>query len=208
MSTIQSSTEHLTLNADGSGKDIKFQANGVEKASISSAGAFTSPSIDATKLSGALPAIDGSALTSLTSSQMPTGSVIQVVQATGDTDPETATTSTTFVATGSYASITPSSTSSKILAMVNGGFLLCAAGSNGIAFAQLYRDGSDVGCPSMRVRNDGNVGEAPMSLCFLDSPNTTSSVTYKVYIKGNGGSIQLNNHEPQSCKVTLMEIAQ
>ena len=63
MSTIKSSTEHLTLNADGSGKDIKFQANGVEKASISSTGAFTSTSIDATKLSGALPAIDGSALT-------------------------------------------------------------------------------------------------------------------------------------------------
>ena len=63
MSTIKSSTEHLTLNADGSGKDIKFQANGVEKASISSTGAFTSTSIDATKLSGNLPAIDGSALT-------------------------------------------------------------------------------------------------------------------------------------------------
>jgi len=38
MSTIKSSDEHLTLNADGSSKDIKFQANGVEKASISSAG--------------------------------------------------------------------------------------------------------------------------------------------------------------------------
>ena len=63
MSTIKSSTEHLTLNADGSGKDIKFQANGVEKASISSTGAFTSTSIDATKLSGDLPAIDGSSLT-------------------------------------------------------------------------------------------------------------------------------------------------
>jgi hypothetical protein len=65
MSTIKSSTEHLTLNADGTGKSIKFQANGVEKASISSAGAFTSTSIDATKLSGDLPAIDGSALTNL-----------------------------------------------------------------------------------------------------------------------------------------------
>ena len=65
MAVIKSSSEHLTLNADGAGKDIKFQANGVEKASISSAGAFTSTSIDATKLSGALPAIDGSALTGL-----------------------------------------------------------------------------------------------------------------------------------------------
>ena len=51
MSTIKSSSEDLTLNADGS-NDIKFQSNGVEKASISSAGAFTSTTIDATKLTG------------------------------------------------------------------------------------------------------------------------------------------------------------
>ena len=30
MSTIKSSSEHLTLNADGSGKEIKFQENGVQ----------------------------------------------------------------------------------------------------------------------------------------------------------------------------------
>ncbi len=63
MSTIKSSDEHLTLNADGSSKDIKFQANGVEKASISSSGAFTSTTIDATKLTGDLPAISGANLT-------------------------------------------------------------------------------------------------------------------------------------------------
>jgi hypothetical protein len=67
MSTIKSSSEHLTLNADGASKDIKFQANGVEKASISSAGAFTSTTIDATALTGALPAIDGSSLTGMSS---------------------------------------------------------------------------------------------------------------------------------------------
>ena len=55
MSTIKSSDEHLTLNADGSSKDIKLQANGVEKASISSSGAFTSTTIDATKLTGDVP---------------------------------------------------------------------------------------------------------------------------------------------------------
>ena len=42
MSTIKSSDEHLTLNADGASKDIKFQANGVEKASISSSGVISS----------------------------------------------------------------------------------------------------------------------------------------------------------------------
>jgi hypothetical protein len=63
MSKIQSSEDHLTLNADGASKDIKFQANGVEKASISSAGLFTATTIDATKLTGDLPAISGASLT-------------------------------------------------------------------------------------------------------------------------------------------------
>ena len=55
MSKIQSSAEHLTLNADGSGNDIKFQSNGSEVASISDGGVvtattFTGAATDATKL--------------------------------------------------------------------------------------------------------------------------------------------------------------
>jgi hypothetical protein len=88
MSTIKSSAEHLTLNADGASKDIKFQANGVEKASISSAGAFTSTTIDATALTGDLPAISGASITGilpLTGGTM-TGSV------TSSTDTDTSNT--------------------------------------------------------------------------------------------------------------------
>ena len=44
MSTIKSSAEDLTLNADGAGNDIKFQSNGVEKASLTDAGVFTATS--------------------------------------------------------------------------------------------------------------------------------------------------------------------
>ena len=44
MSIIKSSNEHLTLNADGSGNDIKFQSNGVEKASLTDGGVFTATS--------------------------------------------------------------------------------------------------------------------------------------------------------------------
>jgi hypothetical protein len=65
MSTVKSDNSDLTINASGSTSDIKFQANGVEKASISSAGAFTSTTIDATKLTGNLPAISGASLTNL-----------------------------------------------------------------------------------------------------------------------------------------------
>ena len=41
MSTLKSSAEDLTLNADGSGNDIKFQSNAVEKGSLSDAGLLT-----------------------------------------------------------------------------------------------------------------------------------------------------------------------
>ena len=41
MSTIKSSAENLTLNADGANNDIKFQSNGSEVASIDQAGVFT-----------------------------------------------------------------------------------------------------------------------------------------------------------------------
>ena len=65
MSKIKSDDSDITIDASGSGRDIKFQANGVEKASISSAGAFTSTTIDATVLTGNLPAISAASLTNV-----------------------------------------------------------------------------------------------------------------------------------------------
>ena len=84
MSTIKSSNEHLTFNADGSGKEVRFQANGTQKASISSAGAFTSTTIDATVLTGdvpsasfpdTLPAKSGANLTALNATNLGSGTV-------------------------------------------------------------------------------------------------------------------------------------
>ena len=63
MSTIKSSAENLTLNADGAGNDIKFQSNGVEKASIDQDGTVTATNFTGTggnltvKSDGATPAI-------------------------------------------------------------------------------------------------------------------------------------------------------
>ena len=55
MSSIASNSEDLILNADGGSSTVKFKIDGTEKASISSAGAFTSTTIDATKLTGTIP---------------------------------------------------------------------------------------------------------------------------------------------------------
>ena len=195
MSTIKSSTEHLTLNADGSGKDIKFQANGVEKASISSTGAFTSTSIDATKLSGALPAIDGSALTGV-------GKVLQVVQAIRNTNFSSSATS--YTDTGLSGSITPSSTSSKILVFVS---------------QQGFHSGSAADVSLNIVRGSTQVTEiyyqhkpaeqAYMSnqIQYLDSPSTTSAVTYKTQVKNTQGrTIYFSWGSTGNSYITLMEI--
>jgi hypothetical protein len=140
------------------------------------------------------------------------GKVLQVVVGSGASDPETATSSTSFVATGTYASISPTNASSKVLVMIQGGMLSAASGADGILFATIYRNGVDVGCPSMRVRNDSSGtarSEAPWSISFYDTPNTTGLVTYTGYIHvATSGTIQSSNHLPQSPLVTLMEIAQ
>jgi len=62
---VDSLGSDLTINADGGSSDIKFQINAVEKASISSAGLLTSTTIDATALTGNLPAISAASLTNI-----------------------------------------------------------------------------------------------------------------------------------------------
>ena len=52
MSTIKSSAENLTLNADGANNDIKFQSNGSEVASIDQAGVVTSSKLNLTQSAG------------------------------------------------------------------------------------------------------------------------------------------------------------
>jgi len=85
MSKIQSSSEHLTLNADGSSKDIKFQANGVEKASISSTGVMT-----ATSFAGSGAALTGVGVAGISSSADATAITIDSSENVGiGTTPET-----------------------------------------------------------------------------------------------------------------------
>ena len=70
MSTIKSSAENLTLNADGANNDIKFQSNGSEVAAIDQAGNLT--------LSGTVDGVDVAAAGALATNsvQKSGGSVI------------------------------------------------------------------------------------------------------------------------------------
>jgi hypothetical protein len=120
--------------------------------------------------------------------------VLQVVSAT-KSDSFT-TTSTSFVdVTGLSVSITPSSTTSKILVFVD---MVGSAVPGVVAmFGVLVRDSTQIAlgdAAGSRTQTSGFLQAANgdsvsmMSLNFLDSPATVSALTYKIQIAANAAS--------------------
>lgn len=153
------------------------------------------------------PAVSGSTTLTLptttgtlvTSNAMPTGSVLQVVQVSYNT--EFSTTSSTFADIGLSASITPSSTSNKILVLYSIGYLMQ---DTNIAGLRLLR-GSTVIQSSVRAAHALHASYFHNE--YLDSPATTSSITYKVQSnKNTGSSFATCWNAEQPSTITLMEI--
>jgi len=138
------------------------------------------------------------------------GKVLQVVQTR--TESEKSTTSTSFVASGIYVNITPSSTSSKVLVSV--GFTM-GASSNGPPEYKLYRGTTALSNARMSFQADANWNNTTDrgTIEVLDSPSTTSLTTYQIYFKRNGtgtawiGRSNDKSHPNISTYVTAMEIA-
>jgi len=137
---------------------------------------------------------------------LPTGSVLQVVQATSTTTQTT--TSSSFIQYSSLtATITPTSTSSKILisSTVEANIRL-NGGSNMSTKCLIYRDSSAVSREiEMRGYDYGGsglylVGHMPIE--HLDAPSTTSAITYSIYYRNLAGTDTNIN----SGSITLMEI--
>ena len=152
--------------------------------------------VSASKVSGAL-----------TSANMPAGSVIQVVQGTFES--ATTTTSTTAVATGLSASITPSSASNKVLVIVHGSHQNVTSGTTNIY--PLFKNGSVLKSTFMIYSAPAPDGVA-MSAAFLDSPATTSSTTYALYFYTENGGYTASFGSQTGAgfylnTITLMEIA-
>ena len=163
-------------------------------------------------------------LSGMTSASMPTGSVIQVVYAAAGSSNVTVSPSSSSYADGPMEiSITPTSTSNKILVFGQQGLRIEFTGNNGRAGIRVERkigSGSyDVVWNTANLREmvqayDRSSGskefnqEVPFSV--LDAPNTTSALTYKI----TGG---LNNDSGVSSMqmwkggygstITAMEIA-
>jgi len=176
-------------------------------------------------LNGSGTATGLTAAPNLASSGLTTGKVIQIVSGTSTTSQST--TSYDWSDTNLSASITPSSSSNKIYIFVTQPFRIYRNNEYDThAGIQLLRGTTVV--QETRERTGGGKSELIMgiatsannanyaghhSIQFLDSPNTTSSTTYKTqYAVDHASTLYLNNPDTDSSKtpmsvMTLMEIA-
>lgn len=141
--------------------------------------------------------------------QASSGRVLQVINTTYAT--ATSTASSSLVDTGLSLSITPSSTSSKVLVFVNISGLFSSSATVG---QFTITDGSNnillnfEGLTAYGIAANLSYGEVGTN--YLHSPATTSSFTYKVRMKnvaGTGISINTITSGVSTSTMTLMEIA-
>jgi len=121
------------------------------------------------------------------------GTVLQVVQGTLSSSVST-TTSYTFVTTGLAASITPSSSTSKILTTVSGFGYTSASSVQGVF--TLYRNSTNLlTYGSTLVYGYGANIQSGITFSYLDSPATTSSTTYTLYfsLANAAGTVTFNS---------------
>ena len=140
---------------------------------------------------------------------MPTGSVLQVVQVTRTNTQNSGflltTTSASWSAASLSAAITPSSTSSKILVQLN----ISVHHSNHASYT-IYANGSNIGGSTYgltRLTSSGTdwIGQFAT---ILHSPSTTSSVTYQLYGRSeSSGTFYIGGDSDVVNSITLMEIA-
>ena len=140
--------------------------------------------------------------------------VLQIVEGTTTTDANTA--STDYADTNLTAAITPASTDNKILVIVTqNGVVAYDVGGGGpsatVMDLKLLRDATDIGL----IVGDGanaydNEGSRTAAFVELDSPSSTSALTYKTqYRVASGGDsdsrarVQVNSSES---KIILIEI--
>jgi hypothetical protein len=174
-----------------------------------------------------LPSTSGNVLTSASSvaaSQLPAGSVLQV-SSTTKTDTFSSTTTGSWIdVTGLTVTITPSSSSNKI--MVFGRITGNGTASYTRMQMRLVRDSTAISvgdASSSRLQVSGNelFGAADdflgSTIFYLDSPASTSSITYKIQVRnGNASStVHVNrtqnftdaNYSPVgTSSITVMEI--
>jgi hypothetical protein len=159
-----------------------------------------------------LTKLNNASLSAVTSAGIPVsaGSVLQTVFATtGSNSAVINTTSTTFVEGGLQVSITPTSTNSKILLMVN---VNAYAPTTVYNLVTIYRGSTNLagGTNSLNQKytGGGSDGWIPLGISHIDSPASTSEQTYKLmYRSDTGSTVYLHEGKVRKSQLIAMEIA-
>jgi hypothetical protein len=140
--------------------------------------------------------------------------IAQIVTFT--TNSQTSTTGTSFTNSALTASITPSSTSSKILIIVSASQRIYDATTE--MNTRIVRGASTEVAGSYKIfkawlktENAGQEIWVPSSMTVIDSPSTTSSTTYTVQLKAQastGGTVTYGSNDTDASIIVLMEILQ
>ncbi len=160
---------------------------------------LTLPSADGS--SGQVLQTNGSGVLSFAGVSPSAGQVIQVVTATDSTTRETS--STTFVTASNTlsVSITPSSASNKIFAIVSS-----VANVDLEGFYSIFRGETNLGGTNGLGYKSGSATQS-LSMTILDSPNTTSATTYQVrFTAGDNAQPTRLGRTNMKSSITLFEI--
>ena len=133
------------------------------------------------------------------------GTVLQVV--TASNTGSVTTTSTSFADISSVsATITPASSSNKILVLSNSDGIYTLVGSANVTYTQnVLRDSTSLGERSTTAASGGGglQSRGSMTLALLDSPSSTSELTYKMQHKVSNAS---STGTAANTHITLLEI--
>ncbi len=143
----------------------------------------------------------------------PTGHVLQI-KSTSKTNGFTTGSTTPVIVTDLFVTITPSVATNKILVFASLGYVEVASTASGDA-VNCFIHSSKFGDVIGEVRNLGygmtTYLTTGVPIVVLDSPNTTSPVTYSVYISSRTGStVRTDYHMGSGVKcsaITVLEIA-
>lgn len=127
------------------------------------------------------------------------GQVIQVVTATDSTSRSTTSSSYVTASNTLSVSITPASTSNKILIIVTSTTLSTSTGNYTI-----YRNSTDLGSGTVGMGAVGGSSRQSSCITYLDSPSSTSAITYQVYFKTDATAYL--NVDGQKGSITVLEV--
>jgi hypothetical protein len=157
--------------------------------------ARSATALDATILTGTVP-----------SGSYTSGKVLQVIRASTTTTTSTSSTSMVDI-TNLTVNITPSATSSKIYVIMNvNGIASSASALSGVSL-RIYRasdvsgEAINIGFGTTDALNDS------ATLTALESPSSTSELTYKGQCKNREANAVSVNNSSDTSSITVMEIA-